>query len=106
MFAPSGDVSPVTNNDETTVLAQFLKDHGATNVADVAYGEFPTAVASAKYFASAAKSIGLKVGLLDDSVPFPGMNATTIALAMKSAGADSMVPAIQTSDALNLIVAV
>jgi branched-chain amino acid transport system substrate-binding protein len=106
MFAPEGDVSPVTSNSDTTFLAQFFKDEGATNVAVITYGEFPTAVNGAHYFALASQSIGLKVGLDDHSVPFPGMNATTIALAMKDAKVDAMEPGLQTSDAVNLLVAV
>lgn len=86
--------------------AQFLKNEGATNVADVGYGEFPTAVATVKYSDTAEKDLGMKVGLEDYSVPFPEMNATSIALAMKAAGVDSMLPALQTSDALNLLDAV
>jgi branched-chain amino acid transport system substrate-binding protein len=106
MFAPEGDVNPATQNGDNTVLAQFFKNEGATNVAIITYGEFPTAVAGAKSFAVAAKSVGMKVGLLDDSVPFPGMNATSIALAMNDAHVDAMEPGLQTSDSLSLLVAV
>jgi branched-chain amino acid transport system substrate-binding protein len=103
MFALSGNFNPITDNDDTTYEAEFLKSKGATNIADVGYGAFPSAVAAEKYFAIAAKGLGMKVGLENYSVPVSGMNATSIALAMKSAGVDSMFPVLQTSAALSLL---
>jgi branched-chain amino acid transport system substrate-binding protein len=106
MFSLNGSVDPVTEDDNNTLTAQFEKNLGATNAAALSYGEFPSAVASAKYFASSAKSIGLKVGFEDYSIPVTGMNATAIALQMKSAKVDTMDMALQTSSALAVLVAV
>jgi branched-chain amino acid transport system substrate-binding protein len=106
MFALSGDFSPVSDNQDSNAAAQFLKDRGATNAASLGYGEFPSAVAAAKYFTAEAKSVGMKVGLEDYSVPVTGMNAVAIALQMKSAGVNTMDMALQTASALQVLVAV
>jgi branched-chain amino acid transport system substrate-binding protein len=69
-----------------TQPALFMKQQGVTNVSAFGYGISPASSDSAKGFAAAAKSIGLKVGYLNTSLPFGGVNVTPYALAMKAAG--------------------
>jgi branched-chain amino acid transport system substrate-binding protein len=95
MFSPLGNINPTTDNDDDTVVAQFVKNVGGTNAAVLAYGPSPSSQDAGKEFAKAAESLGMKVGYENLSLPFGSVDATPIALGMKQAGVDSMYPAIQ-----------
>ena len=73
-----------------TTMAAFMKAHGVTDVASLGYGISPSSAASARGFALAATHEGMKVGYLDDNVPFGSVNVTAYALAMKSAGVNGL----------------
>ncbi|MBO0728006.1 MAG: ABC transporter substrate-binding protein [Acidimicrobiaceae bacterium] len=68
-----------------------LKQLGATNVAVFGYGVSPSSEAAARGTAVGLRASGLKVGLLDTSIPFGSVNATPIALQMKQARVDSAI---------------
>ncbi len=72
-----------------TYGAQFVKDQGGTNVASFGYGISPSSSQAAKGFVKAADAVGIKVGLLDTSIPFGSVNAGPIALQMKQANVDA-----------------
>ncbi|HLG67942.1 MAG TPA: ABC transporter substrate-binding protein [Acidimicrobiales bacterium] len=65
--------------------AAFMKARGVTNVASLGYGISPSSAAAARGFALSAEKEGMKVGYLDTSVPFAGVNVTTDVLAMTKA---------------------
>jgi ABC-type branched-subunit amino acid transport system substrate-binding protein len=63
-----------------------MKSLGVTSVASFGYAQSPSSTAFATGFALAAKTLGLKVGYLNKSIPFGSVTATPIALSMKNAG--------------------
>ena len=73
-----------------TGMATFMKQHGVTNVASLGYGISPSSAAAAKGFALSAQKEGMKVGYLDASVPFAGVNVTTDVLGMTKAHVDGL----------------
>ena len=77
--------SPDPGEPATTTVSNFIKAHGGTNVSGFAYGISPTSISAATGFATAAKHVGLHVGLLDTSIPFGSVSAGPIALSMKNA---------------------
>jgi branched-chain amino acid transport system substrate-binding protein len=93
MFSYGGVNGSVAGTDpnlpQYTTGPAFIKSQGGTNVASFGFGTTPSSSGNAKGFAEASKAAGLTVGLLDTSIPFGTVNATPIALEMKSAGVDS-----------------
>ena len=65
-------------------FGKFLKSKGGTIVGTYGYGISPTSAHSAIGTAKSAKLAGLKVGVVDTSVPFGGVDFTTEALTAKS----------------------
>jgi branched-chain amino acid transport system substrate-binding protein len=93
MFATSGNEGP-TGQAASTVMPNLAKLAGATNVAALGYGNEPSSDASAKGFATAAKSVGLKVGYENYSIPLGSVDMTATALAMKQAHIDGFYAAM------------
>ena len=96
MFASDeGSVDP--KYPVNTAIGDFLKAHGGTVIASYGYSISPSstraAVATTKSFVHA----GGKVGVLDTSVPYGGVDFTAAALVAKQKGVDAMVPAMTAS---------
>lgn len=86
MVAVEGNVSPAPAPN--TLEPKVAKLAGATNMASFAIGGEEPSVLGAKAFTTAAKSIGLKVGYEDYSIPVGTVNVTAVVLAMKQAHVD------------------
>jgi ABC-type branched-subunit amino acid transport system substrate-binding protein len=71
-------------------LAKFFKAHGGTVLGTYGYGVSESSARAASGTGTAAKSVGMKVGIVDTSVPFGGVAFTTEALAAKSAGVNTL----------------
>jgi len=96
MFGHAGSVVPQPDGGPTvsTGGAQFLKDHGATNVASIGIDVTESATA-AKGSADAAKAVGMKVGYLKTDIPATGTDYTADVAAMKEKGVDTLWGSIQ-----------
>ncbi len=68
----------------------LVKKFGGSVVGSYGYGISPSAVRSATGFADSTKHAGLKVGVLDTSVPYGSVDFSTEALAAKQAGVNSV----------------
>jgi branched-chain amino acid transport system substrate-binding protein len=91
MFSVSGNQAPSTyENTLNTGLVQFMKDHGATNVAALGYSISPSSTDAAKATITSARAVGLKGGYLNTSIPFGAVNVGPIVLAMKAAKVDAV----------------
>ena len=96
MFASDeGSVDP--KYPVNTAIGDFLKAHGGTVIGSYGYSISPSstraAVATTKSFVHA----GGKVGVLDTSVAYGGVDFTAAALMAKQKGVDAMVPAMTAS---------
>ena len=96
MFASDeGSVDP--KYPVNTAIGDFLKAHGGTVIGSYGYSISPSstraAVATTKSFVDA----GGKVGVLDTSVAYGGVDFTAAALVAKQKGVDAMVPAMTAS---------
>lgn len=88
MFSTTGPLDP--KDPQYTQPAMLMKQMGVTSVGAFGYGVSPSSSDAAKGFAFSAKYVGLKVGYLDDSLPFGTVSVTPIALAMKSNKVDGV----------------
>ncbi len=68
----------------------LVKKFGGSVVGSYGYGISPSAVRSATGFADSSKHAGLKVGVLDTSVPYGSVDFSTEALAAKQAGVNTI----------------
>jgi branched-chain amino acid transport system substrate-binding protein len=91
------------SNPIYTTDAQFIKSEGGTKVASVGYGVSPSSAAVAKGMGNAANAVGISAPYIDSSLPFGTVNVTSIALAMKSKGVDSLYGPIDPNTLLALI---
>jgi len=96
MFASDeGSVNP--KYPVNTAIGDFLKAHGGTVIGSYGYSISPSstraAVATTKSFVHA----GGKVGVLDTSVAYGGVDFTAAALVAKQKGVDAIVPAMTAS---------
>jgi branched-chain amino acid transport system substrate-binding protein len=76
----------------TTLAGNFLKEHGATNLATFGYGISPSSSRAAIQTADSFEHAGGKTGYLDTTVPFGGVNFTTEALTAKQDHVDALAP--------------
>ncbi len=94
MFTFSGTGSTATGTDphgpQYTVFGNFIKGQGATSLASFGYSIPPSSAQAAKGAAESARAAGVKVGLVDTSIPLGSVNATPIALQIKQSGADAL----------------
>jgi branched-chain amino acid transport system substrate-binding protein len=89
MFASdTGSVDPTFPIN--TGLAAFFKAHGGTVLGTYGYGVSESSARAASGTGIAAKAIGMRVGVVDTSVPFGGVAFTTEALAAKQAGVNTL----------------
>lgn len=86
MFSTTGNISPnLLLNATNTGVADFMKQEGATVVAGLGYSISPSSADAAKAVGITAKYAHLKVGYINDSIPFGGVNVEPIVLSMKDA---------------------
>jgi ABC-type branched-subunit amino acid transport system substrate-binding protein len=76
----------------TTLAGNFLKAHGAKVLATYGYSISPSSSRAAIQTADSFKHAGGKVGLLDTTVPFGGVDFTSEALSAKQNHIDSYAP--------------
>ncbi|MBO0729095.1 MAG: ABC transporter substrate-binding protein [Acidimicrobiaceae bacterium] len=93
MFTWAGAGSTAAGTDphapQWTTEAQFIKDQGGTNAAAFGYSISPSSSNAAKGLAKAAPVVGIKLGLLDTSIPFGTVNVAPLALQMKQKRVDA-----------------
>lgn len=96
MFSPGGPSDPAR---AATTLNKFMRLLGVTNLGVVGYG-YVLSAEGAKSYADAAKSGGLKVGYLNDTVPLGSTNVQPLALGMKSAGVNGFIGLLEPNASL------
>ena len=85
MFASdAGSVDP--KYPVSSLYGNIVRKYGGTVVGSYGYGISPSAVRSATGFAESSQRQGLKVGVLDVSVPYGSVDFATEALAAKQKG--------------------
>jgi len=93
MFASDlGSVDP--KYPVNTLIGGFLRSHGGTVLGAYGYGISPSSSRSAIGISRAFTHLGGKVGVLDTTVPFGGVDFTTAALTAKQNGVNAMVPSL------------
>ncbi len=86
-------------------VGKFFKSKGGTVLAAYGYGVSPTSAHSAIGTAKSAKLAGLKVGVLDTSIPFGGVNFTTQVLAAKQAHINTLYAGLDNNSNFALVTA-
>jgi len=76
----------------TTLAGNFLKQHGATVLGTYGYGISPSSSRAAIQSGDSFTHAGGKVGVLDTTVPFGGVDFTSQALSAKQNHVDSLTP--------------
>jgi branched-chain amino acid transport system substrate-binding protein len=93
MFASDeGSVDP--KYPVNTQIGDFLKQHGGTVLGAYGYGISPSSSRAAIATGQSFQRAGGKVGVLNTTVPFGGVNFTADALVAKQDGVNAMVPAM------------
>jgi branched-chain amino acid transport system substrate-binding protein len=93
MFASDeGSVDP--RYPANTTIDSILKAHGGTVVGAYGYGISPTSTRAAEGDAEAATHLGLKVGVLNTTVPFGSVAFTSDALVAKQDHVNALVPSL------------
>jgi branched-chain amino acid transport system substrate-binding protein len=93
MFASDeGSVNP--KYPVNTQIGDFLKARGGTVLGSYGYSVSPSSSRAAIATADSFKHAGGKVGVLDTTVPFGGVDFTSAALTAKQNHIDAMVPAM------------
>lgn len=86
-----------------TTEGLIVKKLGGTVVGAIGTGISPSSSESAKAFADAAQYEGLKVGYLNPNLPYGTTNVGPIALAMKAAGVNAVIPVLDQTTAFSLL---
>jgi branched-chain amino acid transport system substrate-binding protein len=89
----------------TTLAGNFLKEHGATVLGTYGYSISPSSSRAAIQTADSFKHAGGKVGVLNTTVPFGGVNFTADALIAKQDGVNALVPNMDDNSNFALAVA-
>ncbi len=93
MFASdNGSVDP--SYPVNTQIGDFLAQHGGTNLGAYGYSISPSSSRAAIGTAQSFQHAGGKVGVLDTTVPFGGVDFTSTALVAKQHDINAMVPAL------------
>ena len=93
MFASDeGSVDP--KYPANTTIDSILKAHGGTVLGAYGYGISPTSTRAAEGDAQAATHLGLKVGVLNTTVPFGSVAFTSDALVAKQDHVNALVPSL------------
>ncbi|HLN15590.1 MAG TPA: ABC transporter substrate-binding protein [Acidimicrobiales bacterium] len=102
MFASdSGSIDPTY--PANTGFGAFMKAHGGTVLGSYGYGISPSSSRSAEDTATSVKDAGLKVGVLDTTVSFGGVDFTTAALQAKQAGVNTVWAAMDNNSNFALV---
>jgi branched-chain amino acid transport system substrate-binding protein len=102
MFSVFG---PIDFTKVTTTMGEFLKMEGATVVGTLGYGISPASSGAAEAAAASARAAGLKVGYVNTKFPLGSTDVTPVALQMKAAGVNAVVPATEPNTNFALITA-
>jgi branched-chain amino acid transport system substrate-binding protein len=86
-------------------IGKFFKSKGGTVLASYGYGVSPTSAHSANATAKSAKLAGLKVGVLDTSIPFGGVDFTTQVLTAKAKHVNTLYAGLDNNSNFALITA-
>jgi len=104
MFASdAGSVNP--KYPVSSLYGNIVKKYGGTVVGSYGYGISPSAVRSATGFAESSQRQGLKVGVLDTSVPYGSVDFGTEALAAKQKGVNVVWPSMDDTSDFALVTA-
>jgi branched-chain amino acid transport system substrate-binding protein len=104
MFASdAGSVNP--KYPVSSLYGNIVKKYGGTVVGSYGYGISPSAVRSATGFAESSQRQGLKVGVLDTSVPYGSVDFGTEALAAKQKGVNVVWPSMDDNSDFALVTA-
>jgi branched-chain amino acid transport system substrate-binding protein len=108
-WLPSKNMFPVFGwNDPTkvaTTFGNFLKMEGVTNVGTLGYGVVPLSAAAPKSYAASAESVGIKAGYVNADFAYGSTDVQPVALAMKNAGVDGVITAVEPNTGLALVTA-
>lgn len=87
LFAASGPT-----NSEYAMLAQgtYMKSQGVTSCGSIGYSSSESAQNAATAFTKACQAAGLKVGYLNNQIPFGSTDVGPLALAIKNAHVDGL----------------
>jgi branched-chain amino acid transport system substrate-binding protein len=88
-----------------SLFGSFLKSHGGTTIGSYGYGVSPLSADEAKGAAESFQRAGGKVGVLDTSVPFGGVDFTAEALIAKEKHVDAILPTMDNDSNFALITA-
>lgn len=102
MFSVYG---PIDSTKVSTTVGSFMKSQGVTNLGALGYSISPISAEAAESAAASVEAAGLKAGYLNASFPFGSTNVQPVALAMKSAGIDALVPTTDPNTAFSLVTA-
>jgi ABC-type branched-subunit amino acid transport system substrate-binding protein len=86
-----------------SMLGDFLKAKGVTNVASVGYSIEPSSKENAEENAASAQHAGIKVGYLNTAFPLGSTNVGPMVLAMKAAGIDGLATSIVTNSSFAIV---
>jgi ABC-type branched-subunit amino acid transport system substrate-binding protein len=89
----------------SSLYGNIVKKYGGTVVGSYGYGISPSAVRSATGFAESTQRQGLKVGVLDTSVPYGSVDFSTEALAAKQKGVNVIWPSMDDNSDFALVTA-
>jgi len=105
MFASdTGSIDPAYPVNDG--IGKFFEAHGGTIVGSYGYGISPSSTRSAIGTADSSERAGLKVGVLDTSVPFGGVDFTTEALTAKSKHVDAVYGGMDNDSNFALVTAI
>ncbi len=88
-----------------SIYGDFLKAHGGTTIGSYGYGVSPLSAEEAKGAAESFQRAGGKVGVLDTSVPFGGVDFTSQALVAGQKHVDALLPTLDDSSNFALVTA-
>lgn len=89
----------------STTYGAFFKKEGVKNVGVLGYGVSPQSADAAKGAAISAQHAGLTAGYQNTNFPFGSTNVEPVAIAMKSAGVEGVVPTVDPNTGFALITA-
>jgi branched-chain amino acid transport system substrate-binding protein len=84
-------------------VANFMRDHGGTVLGTYGYGISPSSTRAALGVADGFKHFGGKVGVLDTTVPFGGVDMTSEALIAKQKGVNAVFPSMSQNTNFSLV---
>ena len=88
-----------------SIYGNFLKSHGGTTIGSYGYGVSPLSAEEAKGATESFQRAGGKVGVLDTSVPFGGVDFTSQALIAEQKHVDALLPTLDNDSNFALVTA-